>query len=169
MRRAWPLLALPLVVVACTGKDPYNPGTPLGTYRVEARLTEDSCAQAPPTWTFDIKLAKDPGILYWIQGGAPVAGHADRSGRYAMTSHDTRRIHEADVRRGIPLCAITRDDAVELALAAGDRTFEGTLAYRYGVAEGADCSDQLTQAGGTFAALPCTVRFTLAGTATTGR
>ena len=69
------LLALP----ACSGKDPYNPGTPLGTFHVTANLTQSSCGPVPDPWEFDVRLSHEGTTLFWVQGGAPISGIVDRS------------------------------------------------------------------------------------------
>jgi hypothetical protein len=168
MRRV--ALALPLVLAACFGgKDPYNPGTPLGTYHVDAKLSDDSCgpsAGAPSDWPFDVKLSRDGSTLYWVQGGLPVQGTLDSSGRATMKSSDTRSIHDADSKAGLAACSMTRDDALEMTLAPDEGGFTGTLSYTFSQADGSDCSDQLTSSGGSFAALPCTTKYALTATRT---
>jgi hypothetical protein len=175
MRRALLLLialATAAVAFACTGKDPYRPGTALGTFHVDAKLVANSCGegQAPDPWTFDVKLARDPGTLYWIQGGLPVSGKLGADAHATLANDDTATIHGADA--GLPKCALTRHDALDATLAAdpADATgivgFSGTLTYTFGPTSDSDCSDQLAFAGGTFAALPCSVSYTLSATRT---
>ncbi len=159
------------VVFACSGKDPYNPGTPLGTYKVTGTLASNSCGDtgtAPDPWLFDVKLARDPSTLFWLQGGPPVSGALDTQTHAKLMTSDTRTVHEADARRGISLCALTREDILDATLAtpaAGTAAtvdgFTGGLTYRFSATEGSDCGDQLGVAGGGFAALPCTVSYIL--------
>jgi hypothetical protein len=147
-----------ITLAACTGKDPYNPGTPLGTYTVEAKLLENDCgASVPPTWSFTVKLAKENATLYWVQGGAPVAGQMDASRRVKMSATDTRSIQGK--RNGLGPCAMTRDDALELGLAEDESSFTGALSYTF--TPDGDCRDQLEDLGGTFAKLPCRSQFAL--------
>lgn len=156
------------VLSACTGKDPYAPGTPLGTYHVEAKNTANGCgeANAPPNpWDFDVKLARDGTTLYWIQGGPPVSGHLDGSGRAVLTTSDERTLHEADPKRQLGYCAVTRTDTLDTTLGAAEADggvdgFTGSLVYRFTATDGSDCSDVV--AAGTFATLPCEIRFDLA-------
>src|SRR6202011_2964244 len=125
---------------ACSGgKDPYNPGTPLGTYHVDGTLTANACGDvtgAPGTWAFDVHLAKDGSTLYWIQGGLPVAGQIDAKQHVAMKSTDTRMIHDADPRQGLGYCGLTRDDAIDLTVAADLASFTATLTYRFSPSDG---------------------------------
>jgi hypothetical protein len=152
-----------ITVAACTGKDPYNPGTALGTYTVEAKLLENSCgASVPETWTFSVKLSKESSTLYWVQGGAPVAGQMDATRRVRMTATDTRAIRAKTSMLGA--CAMTRDDALDLGLAEDEASFTGVLTY--GFTPDGDCRDQLEDMGGTFAKLPCTSQFELKATRT---
>ena len=161
-----------LASIGCYGKDPYNPGTPIGTYHVTGALiaTSDSCGGAvgaPDPWSFDIRLAQDQTSLYWEQGGLPVGGFVDSHGHAELRSSDTRTVHEADPRAGLGFCSMTRDDTVDVSLAAGESTFTATLVYVFSATSGtanSDCSDQLVSSGGTYAALPCTIRYDLVGT-----
>src|SRR5215472_19044405 len=66
-------LALPVLAIAsCSGKDPLNPGTPIGTFRVDGKLVSNACGaaeSAPDPWEFDVKLSRDHGTVYLVQGG----------------------------------------------------------------------------------------------------
>jgi hypothetical protein len=73
---------------------------------------------------------------------------------------------------GLPKCEITRDDALDTTLVpdpqrdGGVVGFVGTLGYTFGQTDDSDCSDQLTNAGGGFAALPCSVGYKIVGNRT---
>lgn len=165
------------VAAACSGKDPYNPGTPLGTFHVSAKLTASTCGAVPDPWEFDVKLAHDQSTLYWIQGGAPVSGEMDATARTQMKSTDSRELRAADAKKKIPGCVVTRDDILEVAL-SGDKPeaplttvaeatrFTGKLTYRFSPMQGSECSDQTLDQGGDFAALPCDVSYDLTATQT---
>jgi hypothetical protein len=162
-----------VALAACFGKDPYNPGTPLGTFHVVGKLTANTCGEggtAPDPWTFDVKLARDAGTLYWIQGGPPVQGTLDAQGHTSMKASDTQTIHPGDNK--IARCALRRDDALGATIIAdpddksGVIAFTGTLSYTFSQTDDSDCSDQLTIAGGGFAALPCSVDYIIAGNRT---
>jgi hypothetical protein len=176
-----PALSLAAVLAAaCSGKDPYNPGTPIGTYHVVAHVTSNECGQGvgvTDPWEFDIRLAVDPHTLYWVQGGPSVGGVLDASSHATLASSDTRTVHEANPRAGLGFCSITRTDGVDVTLAADQSGFTGSLAYTFTPTDGSDCSDQLAGAGaagaqpmggssGTFAALPCATKLALTGTRT---
>lgn len=160
------VVALASLTACSGGKDPLNPGTPLGTFHVDSKLTKDTCSGAPATWAFDVNLSKELGTIYWIQGGAPVSGVLDASAHVAMTATDTRKIHDADTRMGLGYCGLTRDDAVDMTLAADLASFSGALSYRFSPSDNSDCSDQLEAAGGTFTTLPCQLSYDITATRT---
>lgn len=152
---------------ACIGKDPYAPGTGIGIFHVTAALDTSSCGDAPNPWEFDIRLRHDHNILYWVQGGEPVGGVLDANATTDLTSTDTEQLRAADAQHHVPACVMSRTDAVHVALAGGGTTtlasdpspataFAGTLEYSFAADPSSDCSDQ------GYAALPCTVKYTLA-------
>ena len=171
MRRP-PVLVLAAMLVAsaaCSGKDPYNPGTPMGTFNVQGKLTTNSCGDAgsaPDPWAFDVKLSRDASTLYWLQGGPPVSGVLDASTHATLKSSDTRTVHAANPRSGVSFCAMTRDDILDATLSPAGTgnadAFNGSLTYRFTPTEDSDCSDQMAGSGGEFAALPCEVKYDLA-------
>lgn len=183
MVRAWlpalavSLAALPVLAVGgaggvgCTGKDPYNPGTPLGTYHVIGKLLANECGAAgatdgvPATWEFDVRLSRDRSTLYWVQGGLPVQGQLDAHAHAKLTSTGTQKIHDANPKQGIAYCGITRVDALDITMTS-DEAFSGTLEYDFSASDGSDCSDQVASAGGSFAALPCATRYDLSANRT---
>ena len=165
------------VASACSGKDPYNPGTPLGTFHVNAKLTATTCGAVPDPWEFDVKLAHEDATLYWIQGGAPVSGTMDRTARATLKTTDSRELRAADARTKRAACVVIRDDVLDVAL-GGERAdqplatvadatrFNGKLTYRFSPMQGSECSDQTLDQGGDFAALPCEVSYDLAAAQT---
>jgi len=177
--RAWPsacaVVAL-LLGAGCTGKDPFNPGTKLGTFHVTAKLTQSTCGATPDPWEFDVRLNHDGSTLYWIQGGAPIEGRLDASARAELTAEIVEEVRAANARSKLPACAIARTDALAVTLAGADAKpapdaslatgFGGSLVYTFAPTEGSDCTDQVTAAGGGFDALPCEVRYDLSGALT---
>lgn len=157
-------------VCACTGKDPYNPGEPVGQFRVTAKLTGSTCGQTPDPWQFDVKLRHDMSNLYWVQGDAPVKGQVDTSARAVLESVDTRTLRAADPKYQVPACTVSRKDTLEVVLAsergpavdvASTTKFTGTLKYAFAPTSGSDCSDQLLSTNGDYEALPCEIRYEL--------
>jgi hypothetical protein len=95
-----------------------------------------------------------------------------------MKSNVTSTVRAADEKTKTAACTIARSDVVDLVLApatapaasaadVGSATsFKGTLAYQFAPVEGSSCEDQLTEAGGDFATLPCSVSYEIAATRT---
>jgi hypothetical protein len=167
MRAIVPLVVVATVIasVACSGKDRYRPGDALGTFQVDGALTLNECSAAgavPNPWTFNVDLGRDPGVLYWIQGGAPVSGLIDPNGHATLSVTGTTEVRAATAKR--KGCTIARIDSFDGTIApTGPVTeFTGKLSYHYGVADG-DCMDQLTENGGGFDALPCTIAYDVKG------
>jgi hypothetical protein len=173
--RVLALAALQAAVVGCTGKDPYNPGSPLGTFHVSAKLDRASCGPAPDPWQFDVRLSHDASTLYWIQGAAPIAGRVDSANRVVLTTRDQHLVRPADTRTKTAECVLVREDVLDVVLRgatppasdlAATAAFSGALTYRFAPQTASDCSDQVTPAGGDFAALPCEVVYSVEGART---
>jgi hypothetical protein len=171
------LVLLALACAACSGKDPYNPGTSLGTFHVSAKLTGSTCGTVPDPWEFDVKLAHEESTLFWIQGGAPVSGTMDNTARAQLKTTDSRELRAANPKSKLAACVVIRDDVLDVALAGetpdaplatvGEATrFNGKLTYRFRPMDGSECSDQTLDQGGDFAALPCEVSYDLAAAQT---
>lgn len=165
-------LAIVTLVVACSGKDPYNPGTPLGTFHVNAKLTSTTCGTVPDPWEFEVKLAHEQSTLFWIQGGAPISGTMDRTARATLKATDARELRPANARAKLPACVVARDDVLDVALSTDEpdtpmtsvaeaTRISGKLTYRFSPTDGSECSDQTLDQGGDFAALPCAVTYDL--------
>jgi hypothetical protein len=174
MGRALEVAALASVALAaaCIGKDPYAPGTGLGTFHVTGKLVATSCGDAPDPWEFDVKLATDPGTLYWIQGDVPVTGKLDTTSHDASLSHSSTTTAATD-KAGNAACVLERDDALnakltpDATMANEYSAFTGSLAYTFKAGDGSlDCSSQLTANGGPYKVLPCSVAYTLTATRT---
>jgi hypothetical protein len=162
-----------LPVVACSGTEPYEPGTAVGTFAVTGTLKTNTCGpgQAPNPWTFSVKLDTDPGTLYWIQGSLPVTGTLSAANVAALTSTSSQASYSAD--SSVPLCAIDRTDTLSATLVPDPTiaheysSFTGTLSYAFAQdSASSDCSGALADNGGAYAALPCSVSYTLSATRT---
>lgn len=161
-----------VAAAACTGKDPYNPGTPLGTFHVTAKLATSSCGAVPDPWEFDVRLSHEGSTLYWVQGGAPISGIVDGTARAMLKASDQHELRAANAKTKAPACSVVREDQLDVALAGAteerladlkDATrFAGKLVYRFTPTSGSDCTDQTTELGGDFAALPCEVSYDVA-------
>jgi hypothetical protein len=167
------LIALPAVTQGC-GKDPQNPGEPLGTFHVSASLVSTSCgsasaapasdadiAWAPTQWEFDVRLAEDGSTLYWIQGDVPVSGPIDATHRAALSSSAIHVLVPPNAR-GVGGCALQRQDDADLALAGSPVTHvSGGLRYAYTPTSDSDCSGMLAATGGSFQTLPCQIVYAI--------
>jgi hypothetical protein len=162
MRGAIVLGAMLLVTSACTGKDPYNPGEPVGTFKVTAKLVANSCGAAPNPWEFDVRINREPGKIYWMQGGLPVEGKVSSDSRVRMETSDARVVRKSDARAGRAACQLWRDDVFDGTLGPEPlASFEGTLIYTFRAGDQSDCTDQLRAGGGQYETLPCEVRYEL--------
>lgn len=166
IRSLWLLAGL--AALACTGTDRYRPGTSLGTFRIDATLTAETCGPQegfPNPWTFGVDLSRDPGILYWIQGGAPVQAPITNEGHASLRSSGTYPIRAAGPK--VAGCTLVREDVLDAVLpTTGEvKSLTGKLAYRYSVEEGSDCAGVLGVQGG-FSALPCEIHYDVTGTRT---
>ncbi|MBX3231523.1 MAG: hypothetical protein KIT84_24160 [Labilithrix sp.] len=171
LRGLLPLAAVVAVIAACSGKDPYEPGEAVGTFRVTGQLTQTTCGQPPNPWEFDVKVNRDGSTLYWIQGAQPIAGEVDASGRTTMKASFVHEVRPADERKKLAACSIARTDVLAMALARADerpaadpadvRSFSGIISYTFAPTEGSSCDDQLTATGGGYDALPCVVSYQL--------
>lgn len=172
LRQALGGAAVACLGLGCSGKDPYNPGTPLGTFRVSAKLVETTCGPVPDPWQFDVRLSHDETSIYWVQGGAPVAGRVDAQKRVVLRARDEHMLRPADARGRTPACVVAREDVLDVVLATSaaapvadvteTATLLGSLSYSFTPSSGSDCADQLEATGGGFAALPCLVRYEIA-------
>lgn len=161
------------IAAACSGKDPYSPGTKLGTFHVTAALTHTSCGATPNPWEFDVKLNHDGSTLYWIQGGAPIEGRIDPSARAQLEAEIVEEVRAADPRGMRGACALARTDALALTLLGSDAApttdpalatgFNGQLVFTFAPTPESDCADQIATAGGGFEALPCEVHYDVSG------
>ena len=159
---------------ACTGKDPFSPGTKLGTFHVSAKLTQTTCGATPDPWEFDVRLNHDGSTLYWIQGGAPIQGQVDTTARAQLKAEMVQEVRPADERMKRAACSVARTDVLAVTLVDAEAkpapdpslatSFGGSLVYTFAPTEGSDCADQLTTTDGDFDALPCEVHYDLSGT-----
>lgn len=171
LRRVLSFVAATALVVACSGKNPYEPGEKVGTFRVTAKLTQSTCGQPPNPWEFDVRVNTDGSTVYWIQGAYPIAGEVDASGHTTLKASVTEIVRAADEKKKLAACSIARADVLDMLLADADakpavdpndvKTFTGLISYSFTPTEGSSCEDQLTQSGGGYDALPCVVSYQL--------
>ncbi len=175
----WPEL-LPRVcgLVAFVGAcvpAPTLPGTALGTYGVVGTLGANTCGSginAMNPWDVTFDLSEDSTTLYLAKtdGSDEVSGPLSTSSSTPATliSVVTANVDGNDAGIAGP-CNLTLSTSFSVLLPSGTTpaTFMGTASYTYSVAAvsaSSNCTDQLSDSGGQYATLPCTVNYTLTGT-----
>jgi hypothetical protein len=141
------------------------PGTQLGTYKVVAQSTTNTCGlNAPNPWTFDAQLSREGSTLYWSwMDGSPLASGTIDGNAHA-TIDDTQSANVDGTDASLGPCSMSRQDRLEIAVpTTAGAPFSGTLAYAFSVSAGSDCSDQLTAGGGQYDTLPCTLTYSISG------
>jgi hypothetical protein len=143
------------LAAGCSGKDPYAPGTTIGTFHIEARKSAATCGDAtsaPDPWAFDVHFSRDGTTLYWLQNRAPVSGHVGADRKVHLETSDTRTL-QATVRKGLPpiTCTVTRTDTFDAILGpdeplgdagtGGFSTVGGTLRYSFTADDPASCAE----------------------------
>jgi hypothetical protein len=146
-------------------EDPKEPGEALGFFSVDGKLTEDTCGaeslRAPEKWSFEVKLSRDGGAFYWLNGREAIVGEIDDAGRFGFQTHIDVKVAE---RRGaFKGCVMVRSDTASGALKKSDAELSGELSYAYGEKRGTDCSEFQTGADGMPSLLPCALTYSLTG------
>lgn len=145
------------------------PGNILGTYKVSATADSSTCGSGlnvPSPWTFDVEISEKGSTFYWswLDGSALLSSpiEADASTTTTLTSTQQGDVDQAPDGAAGP-CTMQRSDTIDITLGSGKPpgSFTGTMTYDFSVVSGASCSDQLTASGGSFAALPCTVKLSM--------
>lgn len=154
------------LIAAC---DNPTPGTPLGTFAVTSALTTDSCggsvANTDPG-NFTVQISNDDGVIYWFPqtGGSSVSGGLGSNNTVTVKEEIVGAVDSTDAGAGA--CTLDRLDTLTFTLAAGSApsSFTGSYSFSVAVDTGSNCTDQLTQYGGGYGTLPCTVTYSLSGT-----
>jgi hypothetical protein len=159
-------LALPGCEAASV--DPHHPGADLGAFRVDADRTKNVCGASalggsPAKWTFDLRLRRGDGELYWDNGVELIIGTKAEGESFAFDTGVVVDMREGS-GGGLPPCAIARHDRATIKLDAEADAFTGDLSYDFAPTEGSDCADLVTGAMPSFAALPCAMSYGLKGT-----
>jgi len=160
-----------LVLAGCGdgSVDPHHPGADLGAFRVEATRKTNTCGDsalggAPATWSFELRLRRGDGVMYWDNGVEVIPGGLGADGQ--SFSFDTGIIVDmrAQGGAGLPPCSVARRDRASGTLDAEDDAFTGSLAYDFAPTQGSDCADLVTGEMPSFAALPCSMSYELDAT-----
>jgi hypothetical protein len=142
------------------------PGTALGTFRVVASSKANTCGLgAPDPWAFDAQLSRDGAHVYWswMDGSPLLTGTLDAQSQAKLDDEETANVDPTDA--GLGPCTLERHAVLDLDLTgAATGSFRGSVTYSFTAAAGADCSDQLSSAGGQYEALPCTITYSMVGT-----
>jgi hypothetical protein len=151
-------LAAVIALAACT--DTAMPGTPLGTFKITATPTSNTCGTGmgvPAEWSFDVELSKDADMVYWRQNDKLVSGAIGANRTAKIETAVTNVIEWPDA--GVVGCMMTRSDTVTVVLPSDTdiTSVSGTISMVFSIVSGSDCSTQLTAYGGTYDVLPCTV------------
>lgn len=150
---------------ALDDQDPHQPGDLLGSYAITGKIRDDSCGaptslNAPERWSFEVKLSRLGGTLYWLNGREAIIGDIDKAGRFAFESRvDVKLTEPRGAARG---CTIVRRDAASGSLSESHASLSGVLTYAYDEASGSDCSGVIG-ADGSPLLLPCRLSYALSG------
>jgi hypothetical protein len=147
-----------IALAACT--DTAMPGTQLGTFKMTATPTSNTCGAAmaaPAEWTFDFELSKDADLVYWRQNGKLVSGPIGAN-RTAKIETEVTSVVVAS-GPGVVGCVMKRADTVTVVLPSDTdvASVSGTISMAISMVDGSDCQTQLAVYGGTYDAIPCTV------------
>ena len=136
------------------------PGTPLGTFKITATPTSNTCGAGmglPDQWSFEAELSRDSDRLYWRQNGKLVSGLIDANRTAKIQTSLTSVVVLPDA--GVVGCLMTRSDTVTMTLGSDTNvtSASGTISFAFAIVEGSDCTSQLSAYGGTYDVLPCTM------------
>jgi hypothetical protein len=151
------------------GCDNPTPGTPLGTFAVTTALTTNSCggsvADTDPG-NFSVTISNDNGVVFWFPdtGASSVSGALGANGAVSISEDLSGNVDGVDGGNGP--CTLDRTDTLKFVLAPGSApaSFTGSYSFTVSTASGSSCNDQLTQYGGGYGTLPCTITYSLSGT-----
>lgn len=166
--RPAPLVLAASLALGCgnLGKDAKIPGDELGTYHVIGRLETSTCGPgalgSSDLWEFDVKLSRDRGELYWLNGQDVVPGRVAADG--VTFGFDTEVVIPVrDAGRGRLGCTVVRRDTAAGTLTVSGAevpSFAGRMRFGYTARESSDCSELVGVEGG-FAFLPCEMSYDL--------
>lgn len=152
--------------------DAHQPGTDLGSFTVDAAAVSNTCGDGAlgqqAVWQFTVKLARDPGVLYWNNGQAILSGTLAPDGMgFTFETSVLENMRDPNVVGPLP-CSIERRDhaAGTLDAATGPvGSFAGQLSYTFAPTEGSTCDDLVSGPSAIVAALPCGFTYEMKGRA----
>lgn len=155
-------------LVGCLDKpyDPDGPGEFIGVFSVDAKQEANSCGagalDAPASWTFDVRLSREVGVLLWNNGTEYIEGELSSDKRvFSFATSVIVDMRDQNSPAWLPPCSIARADRSNGTIAGDDASFTGKLSYDFAPTSGSDCTDLVTSAMPEFAALPCGISYTL--------
>jgi len=148
------------------GMDAHEPGDRLGTFHAEGALTADSCQAAilaaSSDWQFDVKLSRQDGTLYWLNGQEAIPGTIAKNGT-SFSFESGVEVTLLPAQGAQPGCVVQRTDRAsgELSSKTTDvRSFSVEMHFGYAAKPGSACAGFVGVQDG-FASLPCQVDYTL--------
>ena len=157
-------------LVACLDKpyDPDGPGDFIGVFAVDGTQDANTCGDgaqgAPTSWSFEVRFAREIGILYWNPGAELITGTLDAD-KHTFSFDTSIVVNKRDQNSDpwLPPCSVSRHDRSSGKIADDDASFTGKLSYDWAPTSGSDCSDLITSDTPEFAMLPCGMTYTLEG------
>jgi hypothetical protein len=165
--------AILLLCSGCVGhgQDAHEPGDRLGTFHADGALKSDTCHAAllgvTNDWQFDVKLSRQAGTLYWLNGEEAIPGTIANDGTtFSFESGVEVTLQAAQGAR--PGCVMQRSDTANGVLGSSTTDVPGfsvDMSFGYAVQPGSQCAGWVGVQGG-FATLPCAVSYSLTATRT---
>jgi hypothetical protein len=166
--RPFVVCAISFLCSGCVGhgQDAHEPGDRLGTFHATGTLTSDTC-QAPllgvtNSWAFDVKLSREGGTLYWLNGEEAIPGSIAKDGT-TFDFHSGVEVTLQAAQGAQPGCVMARTDTANGVLGSSTTdvaNFSVDMSFRYAVEAGSQCASWVGVQGG-FVSLPCTVSYSL--------
>jgi hypothetical protein len=155
-------------LVACLDKpyDPDGPGDFIGVFGVDAKQDANTCGagalNAPATWSFEVRLSRETGLMYWDNGAELITGDLDSDKHtFSFETSVIVDMRDQNSEPWLPPCSVTRRDQSSGKVADDDASFSGKLSYDFAPTSGSDCSDLVMSDPPVFAAIPCGMTYTL--------
>lgn len=165
------MLLSSVLSTACSGAlakgDGRAIGDDLGRFRIDAKLTTSNCGAGaegqPADFRLEVFLSEAPPHVYWNSGADSVEGNLDPDGVHFEFESQTVVAIPGD-ESAATTCTIVRTDHSSGAFddAGRVRNLDGLLQYDYAPQGQSDCSTAMATQG--FAALPCRMKYSMAGT-----